>query len=151
MPSTLSQGIYNSTLVFTSYWYRASRSARSESLRPSQVFLEQSNGPSHVQNPRQAYFVLDSQEYVRIFKSLYGHLIPQLKALVWVEQWCSNKSWRIFNHLLGVMGSHCWNVLQRRGMTVFAYQKKNLCQSSKEWIEGGQSGDREIEEMIAAV
>lgn len=79
-PSTLSQEVHNSALVFTSCLHRALRSARGMSLGPFQVF------PEHVH--KHGHGFLDKQEYVSTFqKSLPpNHLIPQVLWLVCFPQ-----------------------------------------------------------------
>lgn len=82
--STISQGVYTSIFVFISCLCRASRLARGESLEPSQVFPEHSHSPRHSHNPKHAYY-LDSLKYVRVFQSPYGHHIPQIFLLTFIN------------------------------------------------------------------
>lgn len=71
--STFTWIFYDSTLTFTSYWYRGSRSARDEILELSQVFLDMCTVLTHTHDP------LDSQKISGIcqkpLKAFYGHLI----------------------------------------------------------------------------
>lgn len=66
---------YYSTLAFTSCFHGASWLTRSECLGPSWVF------PGYAHNTTHACGFLDPQKYVRVFQSLYGHLISQLLLL----------------------------------------------------------------------
>lgn len=67
---TLSQAVYDSALAFTSCLCRAWRSARSESLGPSQVFSKYAPCPGHLHG------FLDSQEFVEALQNDYPkHLI----------------------------------------------------------------------------
>lgn len=64
---TLGQAVYNSALAFSSCLCRAWRSARGESLGPSRLFSK------HVPSPGHIHAFLESQEFVKFFKTI----IPQ--------------------------------------------------------------------------
>lgn len=73
-PSTLRQAGYNSPLVFTSPFWRPSKSVGGESVEVSQVFP----GHMHCCEHASHWCVLpDSQQYVRAIQNPYGCLIPQ--------------------------------------------------------------------------
>ena len=75
MPSRSARQLTTLT-AFTFYFNRASRSARVESLEPSQVFLESAYSSGHAHSPAHEGGLLDFQEYFRAFEYSYGHFIP---------------------------------------------------------------------------